>query len=78
MYVVYGKQPTLCWKNLREFNLVWWTITPNRQYGHVGLAEGDSEHHLWQAGVKSGFSRKQFIKGGYWDRYYAGSGGVDD
>ncbi len=64
------------YKESKRFDLVWWTFTPARPFGHVGLMDGD-RLHFWQAGVKSGFSRKCFcVPGGYWDKYFSGCGTV--
>ena len=60
----------------KKFDLVWWTFTPARPFGHVGIMDGD-KLHFWQAGVHSGFARRCFcVKGGYWDRYFSGCGTV--
>lgn len=56
------------------FDLVWWTFTPDRPFGHVGIMDGD-RLHFYQAGVHSGFARRCFcVPGGYWDRAFAGCG----
>lgn len=57
-----------------RFDFVWWTFSPARPFGHVGLMDGD-QLNFWQSGVKSGFSRRCFcVPGGYWDRSFAGCG----
>ena len=51
--------------------LVWWTLSPNRPYGHIGM---HVEHpDIWQSGSSTGPTRISFRTGGYWDRNFESS-----
>ena len=73
MQAVFGSGSRTNFCDLCAWDFVWWTFSVGRPHGHIGLAEGDGIH-LWQAGVKSGFSRKVYRVGGYWDVSYSANG----
>lgn len=51
--------------------LVWWQFSVDRPYGHVGVMVENTS--FWQAGSSTGFVRRKFEAGKYWDRIFKGS-----
>lgn len=62
------------WKNAEKFDLVFFTITPNRPYGHVGIYDRDG--WFWQSGNSTGFVRRDLKTNKYWSRYFTGIGRI--
>ena len=73
MHALYGTGHH--YKESKEFDLVWWTFSPRRPYGHIGIMEGD-RCHFWHASSK-GFKKAGFFKGNYFDRYFESAGRIN-
>lgn len=73
MYALYGMNHH--YSKSKEFDLAWWTFTPRRPYGHIGIMDGDREH-FWHAGSKR-FTKAGFKKGEYFDRYFETCGRIN-
>ena len=71
MYALYGMNHH--YRKSKEFDLVWWTFSPRRPYGHIGIMDGDKEH-FWHAGSKR-FTRAGF-KVEYFDKHFETCGRV--
>lgn len=74
MYAVFGGNRH--WSKSKEFDLAWWTISPRRPFGHVGIMDADQKH-FWHASLKKGFTHDEFIPGSYYDRYFKTCGRID-
>lgn len=72
MYALYGMNHH--YRKSKEFDLVWWTFSPRRPYGHIGIMDGDQKH-FWHASRK-GFTRAVFRGGRYFDRYFETCGRI--
>lgn len=62
---------TTHWNKASCGYLVWWQFSPDRPYGHVGIIVEDTL--FWQAGSSTGFVKRKFMEGQYWDRIFKGS-----
>jgi len=59
------------WRESEGGHLVWWTLSPNRPYGHIGVI---SEHpKFWQSGSSNGVTSRKFFNGSYWDENFVGA-----
>jgi len=59
------------WKESEGGYLVWWTLTPNRPYGHIGVISKYPK--FWQSGSSSGVTSRNFFDGSYWDENFVGA-----
>ena len=73
MHSLYGKG--YHYSRSRKYDLVWWTITPRRPYGHVGVMDGDHKH-FWHSSSRKGFCQDAFKEGRYWDKFFADCGKI--
>lgn len=51
-------------------DLVWFTFSAKRPYGHIGILTGPST--MWQSGSSTGPTESIFAIGNYWARHFAG------
>lgn len=74
MYAMYGG--THHYSQSKEFDLAWWTLSPRRPYGHVGIMDGDQKH-FWHASTsRRRFMKTGFKKGNYFDRNFETCGRI--
>jgi hypothetical protein len=52
-------------------DLIWFTFTPNRPYGHIGMHS--SQNKFWHSGASTGPTTAYLIRGRYWDGIFEGS-----
>lgn len=69
------KGDTFDWLESSVGDLVWFTFSNSRPYGHIGIITepkiGKSIVWFWQSGASSGPKRSKLWKTGYWDRHKA-------
>lgn len=51
--------------------LIWWTFTPDRPYGHIGMHTNQPD--VWQSGSSTGPTEIIMREGGYWDGIFDAS-----
>ena len=52
-------------------DLVWWTLTPDRPFGHIGIVTRPPK--FWQSGSSRGVYSRRFFRGSYWDEHFEGA-----
>lgn len=56
------------WKNGTCNDWIWWTFTPDRPYGHIGMHI--KSDNIWQSGSSTGPTQINIWNGSYWDRIF--------
>lgn len=59
------------WSNAYCGDLIWFTFTPNRPYGHIGMHSFPNQ--FWHSGASTGPTKAYLIRGRYWDGIFEGS-----
>lgn len=59
------------WKNASCGYFIWWTLTPDRPYGHIGVHV--KHPNIWQSGSSTGPTKEKLFEGSYWDTHSKGS-----
>ena len=59
------------WSDAECLDWIWWTFTPNRPHGHVGMHLGADK--VYQVGSSTGATRITLTHGSYWDRIFESS-----
>lgn len=49
-------------------DLIWWTFSPDRPFGHVGMQIGNET--AWQSGSSTGPNREKLFEGSFWDKNF--------
>jgi len=59
------------WTDAQCGDWIWWTLTPDRPYGHIGMHTRQPE--VWQSGSSTGPTSISMVKGNYWDDVFEAS-----
>jgi cell wall-associated NlpC family hydrolase len=70
-YFVTTPGESVRWKFASCGYLSWWQFSQARPYGHVGIMVKDFS--FWQAGSSTGFVKRRFETGKFWDQKFQGS-----
>ena len=70
-YWVCNSNPWVHWQKAQCGYLVWWQFSRSRPYGHIGIMV--SNPSFWQAGSSTGFVKRVFDSGNFWDTKFQGS-----
>ena len=74
MHAIYGGN--YHYSKSQKFDLIWWTTSPRRPYGHIGIMDGD-QTHFWHASPRKGFTYAKIKKPYYWHRFFADCGRIE-
>jgi len=58
------------WSNSECLDLVWWTLTPDRPFGHIGIMMKND--NFWHSSSSLGVTGDKFIINTYWDKNFEG------
>ena len=70
-YWIINENPVLHWQKAGCGYLIWWQFSISRPYGHIGIMV--EKPFFYQAGRSTGFVRRSFSPGNFWDRKFIGS-----
>jgi len=70
-YWLFFESPSVHWSNSKCGYLVWWTLTPDRPFGHIGIMV-DSKT-FWQSGTSTGPVERNFIDDRFWSSVFVGA-----
>lgn len=59
------------WRSASCADIVWWQFTGDRPYGHIGIVVNPPA--FYQSGSSRGVYSREFFKGSFWDRKFAGA-----
>ena len=62
------------WSEAECGDWVWWTLQSHRPFGHIGIHV--EQPVIWHSGSSMGVSTIEMFRGGYWDRHFEVSKGV--
>jgi cell wall-associated NlpC family hydrolase len=75
-YYFLFKGKSFHWKYSNLGDLVWFTFSDNRPYGHIGLITRPLKNknivYFWQSGTHTGPTESKLWKNHYWDKAFAG------
>lgn len=72
-YWIMAEEEAHGWREGECKDLVWWTLTPDRPYGHIGIITRAPK--FWQSGSSHGVYSRRFFEGSYWVRHFEGAKG---
>lgn len=58
------------WQDGKCLDWIWWTFSPDRPYGHIGMHINEEENDeiiVYQSGSSTGPTETNMVEGGYWD-----------
>ncbi len=67
-YYVSTNSERMFWKEAKCSYLIWWTFSPDRPYGHIGMHV--HQPFVWQSGSSTGPTEIKMIKKGYWGKRF--------
>jgi len=70
MYLFFTSS-NLHWTEAKCGDLIWFTFTPNRPFGHIGMHSSDNI--FWHSGSSTGPTKAKLLPKGYWDKIFESS-----